>query len=242
MSRHLADEPNESADRLKEAAASCAAECVAPGMRLGLGTGSTAAFFLRALAARIERGELPDVIGVPTSVRTEEEAARLGIPLAPKGDVGRVDLAVDGADEIAPDLGLIKGLGGALLREKVVAQAAARMIVIAEESKLVRRLGERAPLPVELAPFGVDGQLEWLADLGARPELRMGEDGRPARTDNGNFTVDCGFPEGIGDAPALERQLASRAGLVESGLFLDLADEAIVAGSGGVRRIRREKP
>lgn len=242
MSRHSADEPHESADRLKEAAGLRAAERVAPRMRLGLGTGSTAAFFLRALAARIERGELPGVIGVPTSVRTEEEAARLGIPLAPRDEVGRVDLAVDGADEIAPDLGLIKGLGGALLREKVVAQAAARMIVIADEAKLVDRLGRRAPLPVELAPFGVDGQLEWLADLGARPELRIGKDGRPDRTDNGNLTVDCWFEGGVEDAPALERRIAGRAGLVESGLFLGLADEAIVAGEDDVRRIRRGGP
>jgi len=242
LSRHSADQRNESADRLKEAAGLRAAEHVAPGMRVGLGTGSTAAFFLRALADRIERGELPGVTGVPTSVRTEEDAVRLGIPLAPKGEIGSVDLAVDGADEIAPDLGLIKGLGGALLREKVVAQAAARMIVIAEESKLVERLGERAPLPVELAPFGVDGQLEWLAGLGARPKLRIGEAGRPARTDNGNLTVDCWFERGIGDAPALERRLASRAGVVESGLFLDLAGEAIVSGDGGVRRIRRVEP
>lgn len=208
-------------------------------MRLGLGTGSTVAFFLRALADRVRRGELPGVLGVPTSLWAEAEARRLGIPLAPRDEVGRVDLAVDGADEVAPDLGLIKGLGGALLREKVVAQAATRMVVIADETKLVRRLGERTPLPVEAAPFGLDGQLAWLARLGARPVLRTREDGQAEVTDNGHVTVDCWFHGGIEDAPALERRIAGRAGLVGSGLFLDLAHEAVVAGPGGVRRIER---
>ncbi len=208
-------------------------------MRLGLGTGSTAAFFLRALAARVRHGELPGLVGVPTSERTEKEARRLGIPLAPQDEVGRLDLAVDGADEVAPDLGLIKGLGGALLREKVVAQASERMVVIVDEAKLVGRLGERAPLPVEVAPFGLDAQLAWLAELGARPVLRAAAGGRSALTDNGNATVDCWFEGGIEDAPVLERRIAARAGLVESGLFLGMADEAIVAGEGGVRRLRR---
>lgn len=216
-----------------------AARRVEPGMRLGLGTGSTVACFLRCLADRIGRGELPGVVGVPTSVRTEEEASGLAVPLAPAGEVGRPDLVVDGADEVSPDLELVKGLGGALLREKVVAQAANRMLVIVDEAKLVGRLGERGPLPVETAPFGVAGQLRWLAGLGARPVLRKGADGRPARTDNGHVVVDCWFDGGIEDPAGVERRIQGRAGLVESGLFLGLADEVVVAGGAGVRRLRR---
>ncbi len=217
-----------------------AARRVEPGMRLGLGTGSTVACFLRCLAERIGREELPGVLGVPTSVRTEEQAAELGIPLAPGGEVGRPDLVVDGADEVAPDLGLVKGLGGALLREKVVAQAADRMLVIVDEAKLVRRLGERAPLPVEAVPFGAADQVRWLEDLGARPVLRKDADGRPLLTDNGHVVVDCWFEDGIEDAAGLDRRIAGRAGLVESGLFLGLAGEALVAGGDGVRLLRRE--
>lgn len=234
--------PRYTVEELKEMASAEAARRVKPGMRLGLGTGSTMACFLRRLAERIGRGELPGVVGVPTSMRTKEEASGLGIPLAPAGEVGRPDLVVDGADEVAPDLGLVKGLGGALLREKVVAQAAGRMLVIVDETKLVGRLGERAPLPVEAVPFGIAGQMRWLEDLGARPALRKDADGRPLRTDNGHVVVDCWFDGGIEDPARVDRRIAGRAGLVESGLFLGLAEEALVAGRGGVRRMRRSGP
>ena len=208
-------------------------------MCLGLGTGSTAARFLDALARRIAAGEVTGVVGVPTSVATEEAARGLGIPLTGLEEAGTLDLTVDGADEIDPRLELTKGLGGALLREKMVAQASRRMIVVGGEEKMVARLGERAPLPVEVAPFGFGWHLAWLRRIGAEPVVRTGDDGRPRRTDNGNVVIDCRFPGGIEDAAGLEERLARRAGVVESGLFLGLADEAVIAGAGGVRRIRR---
>ena len=219
-----------------------AALSVASGMRLGLGTGSTVAHFLEHLGARIARGELSGVVGVPTSVRTEKAARELGIPVATLEDVGALDLTVDGADEVDPGLELIKGLGGALLREKMVAQASDRMLVIVDDSKLVGRLGEIAPVPVEVVPFGHASHMGWLRDLGAEPRVRDGSNGHPYRTDNGNLIVDCRFAGGIEDPAGLERRLARRAGVVESGLFLDMATVAVVAGAGGVHRMERKEP
>jgi len=224
---------------MKSMAGRDAARSVASGMRLGLGTGSTVAHFLEHLGARMARGELSGVVGVPTSVRTEKAARRLGIALAALEDVGTLDLTVDGADEVEPGLDLVKGLGGALLREKMVAQSSARMLVIVDDSKLVGRLGEIAPVPVEVVPFGHASHMGWLRDLGAEPRVRDGSNGRPYRTDNGNLIVDCRFPGGIEDPAGLERRLARRAGVVESGLFLEMATEAVVAGAGGVRRMKR---
>lgn len=224
---------------MKSIAGREAARSVASGMRLGLGTGSTVAHFLKHLGARIARGEVSGVVGVPTSVRTEEAARRLGIPLAALEDIGTLDLTVDGADEVDPGLDLVKGLGGALLREKMVAQASARMLVIVDDSKLVGRLGEIAPVPVEVVPFGHASHMGWLRDLGAEPSVRAGGNGHPYRTDNGNLIVDCRFDGGVEDPAGLERRLACRAGVVESGLFLEMATEAVVAGAGGVRRMER---
>lgn len=224
---------------MKSMAGRDAARSVESGMRVGLGTGSTAARFLEHLGARIARGELSGVVGVPTSVRTEKAARELGIALAALEDVGALDLTVDGADEVEPGLDLVKGLGGALLREKMVARASARMLVVVDDSKLVGRLGEIAPVPVEVVPFGHACHMGWLRDLGAEPRVRDGGNGRPYRTDNGNLIVDCRFSAGIEDPAALERRLAHRAGVVESGLFLEMATEAVVAGAGGVRRMKR---
>lgn len=231
-----------SVHEMKRLAGREAADSVSPGMRVGLGTGSTVACFLEHLSARIARGELPGVVGVPTSVRTEEAARRLRIPLAAPDELGALDLAVDGADEVDPRLDLVKGLGGALLREKMVAQASARMLVIVDDSKLVGRLGERAPVPVEVVPFRHASHMAWLRELGAEPRLRTGGDGGPYRTDNGNLILDCRFAGGIEDPSGLDGRLASRAGVVESGLFLEMACEAVVAGAGGVRRLEREGP
>ena len=206
-------------------------------MRLGLGTGSTVAHFLDALADRLARGEIAGVAGVPTSIRTERAARRLGIPLGALAELAPLDLTVDGADEVGPGLDLIKGLGGALLREKMVAQASRRFIAIVDDGKLVGRLGERAPVPVEVVPFEFECHAAWVRGLGGEPELRAGDAGAPFRTDNGNLILDCWFRGGIDDPDALERALASRAGVVESGLFLGMAGEALVAGADGVRSL-----
>ena len=222
---------------LKSEAGREAAAAVASGMRLGLGTGSTVACFLEHLGSRLASGELTDVVGVPTSVRTERAARRLGIPLGTLGELAPLDLAVDGADEVDPRLNLIKGLGGALLREKMIVQASARFVVIVDEAKLVGRLGERTHLPVEVVPFGLDSHCKWLEALGAVPEVRRNGNGEVHVTDNRLMIIDCRFVNGIDDPELLDRQLADRAGIVESGLFLGLADEAVVAGTDGVCRV-----
>ncbi len=214
-----------------------AAGSVGSGMRVGLGTGSTVAHFLLHLGDRIASGELSDVVGVPTSIRTEEKALELGIPLGTLGGLGALDLTVDGADEVDPRLNLIKGLGGALLREKMVAQASRRMLAIVDDTKLVERLGQRAPLPVEVVPFEFASHLPWLERLGAEPVLRRNGDGSRYLTDNGNFVIDCHFAGGIPDPGAVDESLGRRAGVVESGLFLEMADEVVVAGKTGVYRM-----
>jgi ribose 5-phosphate isomerase A len=206
-------------------------------MRLGLGTGSTVAFFLQALGQRLRDGEIPGIVGVPTSLRTEREARELGIPLAPLEDVGLLDLTVDGADEVDPKLGLVKGMGGALLREKMVAQATRRLLIIVDEGKLVDRLGTRSPLPVEVVPFAWQSHLPFLEALGARGSLRENPDGSPFFTDNGNLVLDSRFFSGMAAPEEVERKLAHRAGIVESGLFLGMTDEVYVGGSGGDVRI-----
>lgn len=217
-----------------------AAGSVESGMRVGLGTGSTVAHFLLHLGDRIAGGELSDVVGVPTSIRTETAALELGIPLGTLGELGALDLTVDGADEVDPRLNLIKGLGGAMLREKMVAQASRRMLAIVDDTKLVGRLGERAPVPVEVIPFEYASHMPWLERMGAEPVVRRNEDGSRYLTDNGNFVIDCHFAGGIPDPRAFDGALARRAGVVESGLFLQMADEAVVAGKTGVYRMTGE--
>jgi ribose 5-phosphate isomerase A len=209
-------------------------------MKLGLGTGSTVAFFLEALGERFRRGELPGIVGVPTSIHTELASTELGIPLTSLEAAVRLDLTVDGADEVDPRMDLIKGLGGALLREKMVAQVTQRLIIIIDEGKLVHRLGSKGPLPVEVVPFAWESHLPFFEALGAQTEMRREADGRPYTTDNGNYLLHCRFPQGIPDPPALQDIMARRAGIVDSGLFLDLADEVMVGGGGEVRLISRE--
>lgn len=224
--------PQDRIEKGKEAAGIRAAESVAPGMVLGLGSGSTVAYFLEELGRRCRRGELPGVVGVPTSAHTEKEARALGIPLATLEEMGELNLAVDGADEVDPELELIKGLGGALLREKMIAQASQRLVIIVDQTKLVGRLGTRSPLPVEVVPFSWKAHLPFLRSLGAEATLRTKAGGEPFTTDNGNFVLHCEFPDGISDPAALDAALAARAGIVESGLFLGLAGEVIVGGEG----------
>lgn len=220
------------AETLKRNAAAEALLRVESGMRLGLGTGSTVAHFLDLLGEALADGRVSDLIGVATSERTAEHAARLKIPVRDLAEVGRLDLAVDGADEVDPALDLVKGLGGALLREKMVVQAADRFVVIVDEAKEVQLLGTRAPLPVEVVPFAWDAHLPVMRDLGGDPVLRGGPDD-PYRTDNGNYVIDLGFPGGIADPASLDATLQRRAGIVETGLFLSVADEVLVAAEQG---------
>ena len=221
-------------DGLKRAAAEAAVALVEDGMTLGLGTGSTARWFVAGVAARLREGTLARVRGVPTSEATARQAREEGIELVELPAAG-VDLAVDGMDELAPSLDAIKGLGGALLREKVVAASARRFVLVGDESKLVSRLGEKAPVPVEVVPFGLARTVALLAGLGADARLRPG-DGRPFVTDNGNHVVDCRFA-GPFDPEELQAELAALPGVVEHGLFLGMADLAFVASAGGVRRL-----
>jgi ribose 5-phosphate isomerase A len=229
------------AEHFKRAAAAKALEFVRPGMRLGLGTGSTAKHFVELLGERV-RGGL-DVIGVPTSESTRADAERAGVALTTLDDTPELDLTVDGADEIGPDLTLIKGGGGALPREKIVAAASGRMLVIADDSKYVPVLG-RFPLPVEIAPFGAGATLRAMhAAIAAvqtpgRLDLRQGRDGHAFVTDGGHWIVDAALGR-IEDPAALARALAAVPGVMEHGLFVGLATLAILGGPDGVRTIER---
>jgi len=215
----------------KRRAAERAVEYVESGMIVGLGTGSSARHVLDVLGEQLIAGALRDLAGVATSTATAAHARTVGIPLVDLDDVGEVDVAIDGADEVDPRLDLIKGLGGALLWEKIVASAAARFIVVADESKLVQRLGERAPVPVEVVSFGWRTLLARFERAGARPNLRLRQDGSAFRTDAGHLIIDCAFPDGIADTEAAEYALRSQAGVVETGLFLGMTHVVIVGGT-----------
>lgn len=221
----------------KQLAGARAAEYIQDGMTVGLGTGSTAYWMVEALGARVRDGL--NVRGVPTSQRTEEQARGLGIPLVTFAEVQQLDLTIDGADEIAPDLALTKGGGGALLREKLVAAASRRMIVVADSTKLVAVLG-KFPLPVEVVPFAWEVTARRVAALGCHPHIRRAADGeQPYVTDNGNFILDCHCGH-IAEPERLERELKLLPGVVECGLFVGMADTAVVADeAGGVQLIER---
>jgi ribose 5-phosphate isomerase A len=229
------------ADAYKRDAAAGALAFVRPGMRIGLGTGSTAAHFVGLLAERVRQGL--KVVGVPTSEATRAQAERLGIPLTTLEETPELDLTVDGADEIAPDLSLIKGGGGALLREKIVAAASARMVVIADHSKWVTTLG-RFPLPVEVVPFGLAATrraVEAAAAAAGAPGpalLRRGQGGHAFVTDGGHFILDAAL-ERIPRPHDLAGRLAAIPGVVEHGLFIGLAQAAVIAGPDGVRVVEQ---
>lgn len=217
---------------------------VKSGMILGLGSGSTTAYFVNLLGEKLKQGDLREIVGVPTSEATARLAGQLGIPLTSLSQLANrhyppmLDLAVDGADEVDPQLDLIKGLGLALLREKIVENHAEEFIIIVDESKLVSRLG-RGPLPVEITPFEAGLHVQWLSSLGCMAELWFESDGNPIVTDNGNYLARCWFEHGIPDASALAHQLDEHPGIVEHGLFLNMADKVIVAGSEGIRTLER---
>ncbi|HKQ55992.1 MAG TPA: ribose-5-phosphate isomerase RpiA [Methyloceanibacter sp.] len=228
-------------DELKEAAARAALDLVTEGMRLGLGTGSTAARFVAALGERVAGGL--NVLCVPTSEATREQAAELGIPITTLDETPRLDLTIDGADEIDSELRMIKGGGGALLREKIVATASDRMVVVADESKLVSVLGA-FPLPIEVVRFGLMATIGLIEAIAAEAgchgaiTLRPGQGEAPFVTDQGNLILDCAFGS-IPEPEVLAFSLKRVPGVIEHGLFLGLADVAIVAGRGGIKALRR---
>ena len=225
--------------QFKRKAGERAVDFVASRMVVGLGHGSTAVFALRRIAQLLQEGQLRDIVGVPCSRQVEAEARKLGFPLTTLNEHPIIDLTIDGADEVDPELNVIKGGGGALLREKIVAQASRREIIVVDESKLSRALGTRWSVPVEVTPFGWRTQSAYLESLGAQPTRRLDEDGTPFKTDQGNFILDSDFGP-ISDPGQLAARLNERAGIVEHGLFLELATDVIVAGGEGVRHLRRE--
>ena len=227
-------------DRHKELAARKAVEYIGDGMVVGLGTGSTAEFAIRALGERVKAEGL-EIQCVPTSEASAALGEQVGLDIQSFEDNPVIDLTIDGADEVDPDLNLIKGLGGALLREKIVAAASTREIIIIDPGKLVDRLGTRAPLPVEVIPFAWGLAQMRLMDVSQRAELRRANDGELYVTDNGNLILDCHFPDGIDDAATLDRRIDEIPGVVENGLFVDLTDIVVVGLNDGQCRLM-ERP
>ncbi len=211
-----------------------AAEYVEDGMVVGLGTGSTAKFVVEKIGERIEDEGL-DIVGIPTSLETEKQAKKAGITIIELDEADKIDLAIDGADEVDPDKQLIKGGGGALLREKIVAHNSKRYIVIVDASKMVEKLGVDFALPVEILPRWTEGISDCVRKLGCEPELRISK-GKTYRTDNGNNILDCDF-EGIEEPKELSQRLASIPGVLEHGLFIDLTDLVILGNEGGFEEL-----
>ena len=229
---------NDNQTAYKVAAAHEAVRCVKSGMKVGLGTGSTAIHATRRIAELLAAGELRDIVAIATSAATHAEAVRLGIPLLSEELPTGLDLVIDGADEVDPALNLIKGGGGALLREKIVAQASGRVIIVVDESKLSPQLGTHWPVPVELLPFAWRSQARFLETLGATWSIRRTADGQQFVTDSGNLILDCAFGP-LAEPARLAQALAARAGIVEHGLFIGLATDLIVAGPYGVQHTER---
>lgn len=226
-------------DYLKKLAGKAAAQLVEDGMVVGLGTGSTATYAIQALGRRVINEGLR-VFGIPTSERTIEEARILQIPLTSFAEHPQIDLTIDGADEILPGpLYLIKGHGGALLREKIVAASSKRMVVVADSTKLVTKLGEKFSVPTEIVPFGWEATQKRLEKLNAKPTLRLGTDRKPYVTDGGHYILDCGFGP-MDDPKVVAHHLDHVVGLVEHGLFLRYATEAVIASADGVKTLTRQ--
>ncbi|MEN6466061.1 MAG: ribose-5-phosphate isomerase RpiA [Syntrophaceae bacterium] len=226
-------------NQLKELAASFAVDFVTSGMSVGLGSGSTALFALKRIARLLAAGELEDIRCVPSSAIIEQAALKLAIPLVSLEEYPALDITIDGADEVDHELNLIKGGGGALLREKILAQASRREMIVVHEAKLSPVLGSRKPVPVEVLPFGWKTQSDFLESLGAEVKLRSERPG-VFRTDQGNYILDCRFGP-LTDRDGLVRELESRAGIIEHGIWTGLATDVIVAGRRGVRHLRRNE-
>jgi ribose 5-phosphate isomerase A len=220
-------------DQLKQAAASWAAAQLHDGMIVGLGSGSTATLAVASIGERVKDGLR--IIGVPTSEKTADQARSLGIPLATLGEYPQINVTIDGADEVElGTLNLIKGGGGNQLREKIVASASSRLVIVVDERKIVPQLGTHAKVPVEVAQFGWQATAKRLDALNGNPELRLSSDGEPYVTDNANYILDCAFGP-IQSPAALQRELDAIVGVVEHGLFIGLASEAVVGQPGGTK-------
>ena len=226
-------------DAQRRAAAEAAAALVENDMVVGLGTGSTAAHFIDALIRRVREENLR-ITAIPTSLRSDRQAREGGIPMASFATVRQIDLTVDGADQILRgSLDLVKGLGGALLREKIVASASKRLVIVADSSKLVDKLGGKIPVPVEVVKFGWESTASRIEALGGTPARRWPKDSdQPFQTDGGNYILDCTFGP-LADPAELEKALSNTVGVVESGLFIGMADIAFVAGANGVETLIR---
>jgi len=229
--------PDPQAALKQEAAEYAVKTYVRTGMTVGLGTGSTSIFAIRRIGALLKSGELKNIVGFATSKASWDAAVELNIPMLTDDLPKNIDVTIDGADEVDPQLNLVKGGGGALLREKLVAQASGKEIIIVDESKLSRRLGTLHVLPVEVLPFGWRSQARFLESLGAKYIVRQTPDGREYRTDQGNMILDCNFGP-IPDVAKLAHDLEARAGIVDHGLFLNLASVVVVASAGGVRELQ----
>ncbi|MBW1962421.1 MAG: ribose-5-phosphate isomerase RpiA [Deltaproteobacteria bacterium] len=222
---------------LKQRAAFRAAEQVRSGMVVGLGSGSTAKFAVERIGQLLAAGELADIVGIPSSVQTEKLALDVGIPLTTLDHHPRIDITIDGADEVDPNLNLIKGGGGALLREKVLAQTSMRNIIVVDEGKLSPQLGFHWALPVEVVAFARQSEENYLKSLGASVAIRKDRAGSPFVTDQNNLILDANFGP-IANPLLLSSRLDARAGIMAHGLFIGLANEVIVAGTGGVRHLK----
>ncbi|MGE3536113.1 MAG: ribose-5-phosphate isomerase RpiA [Candidatus Tectimicrobiota bacterium] len=223
-------------ERLKQLACQQAVQEVRGGMILGLGTGSTASYFVQELGRLVQDGL--QVLGIPTSIRTAQLATQLGIPLTTLEAHPRLDLAVDGADEVDAQLNMVKGAGGALLREKIIAASAQRFVIVVDDSKIVTTLGERYPIPVEVVPFGLTPATRAIEALEAQVTLRRQADGQPWVSDNGNLLLDCHFAS-TAEPQRLQQQLLNIPAVVDTGLFLNMADRVIVGQPDGVRIMER---
>ncbi len=228
----------ENREILKEKAAQDALDFIESGMVLGLGTGSTTRFAIELIGNRIRDGSLEDIVGIPSSLETEKLANSLGIPLTSFEQHPAIDVTIDGADEVDPQLDLIKGGGGALLREKIIAQASSRTVIIVDEGKISSTLGTLWTVPVEVIPFAWQLETVYLMTLQAGVVLRKTSDDQPFSTDQGNFILDCDFGP-ITDPEELSLQLNQRAGIMEHGLFLGLATDVIVAGEDDISHLKR---
>ncbi len=222
---------------LKKKAGEFAADLIESGMRIGLGTGSTAIWAVRRIGERIKSGELTDIVAIPTSIRTQEEAESLGIPLGSFDEIDELDVTIDGADEVDGRLNVIKGGGGALLREKIVAQMTKRLVIIVDPSKQVSLLGQTWAVPIEVVHFGWESQKRFLEAEGATVEVRQDEEGNPYLTDGGNLILDANFGR-IYNILALETKLQNRVGIVESGLFFEMVDDLIIASPDGIQHVQ----